>query len=137
MTASVPAAGDASRKRHDAHLVEVTDDGTRVGHFPRCEFRTFRNARGVVAEWHLLLDNPSEHIEFGLFSRFAEVAVVFGSAFPKPWFKPVRSIGHSMCCDGVKQTFVEVPAEIDAVLAEDGDHRLERFQSLDGALGAD
>ena len=96
-----------------------------------------RIAGGWVGGWHLLLDNPHEHIEFGFFSGFAEVAVVLGPAFSEPRFKPVRAIGHSMGRDGMKQLLVEVPAEVGVVLAEDGNHGLKGFESLDGALEAD
>ena len=97
----------------------------------------FRRIFGVSDEWHLVFLNAVLDITFRLVSWFHESIIGFGPAFFSPRFKPIRSIGDSVGCDGIEQLLVEMDAEGRVVLALESNHGLEGFERLDRTLEAD
>jgi hypothetical protein len=60
--------------------------------------------------------------------QFSEKAIVFGTAFPQPWFISVGPVGDSMLGDRIEQVLVEAHAKGRVVFALEGNHWLEGFE---------
>jgi hypothetical protein len=80
---------------------------------------------------------PFGHIEFDLVAGFSQVREVPVVSFLSPGLVAIRAVGDAVGGDGVEQVVVQAQAARRVVFALQRDHRLKRFQGLDGALEAD
>jgi hypothetical protein len=92
---------------------------------------------GEIAEWHLDFDKSFELGLFDLLSGQLQLGVSLRSSFAIARLEPVRTISHTVKCDGLKQLLIECGAKRRASMALEVDQRLKGHQRLEGSLEAD
>jgi hypothetical protein len=76
------------------------------------------------------------HFTFQFPARSRHFVESEGFAFPSSWREAVRSIGHTMKCDGVLQLLVQARAKRSPAIPLEINERLKRLQCLKGAFEA-